>query len=171
MHAPSLFLEFHHTITYFNSQYWLKLKTNKQISVNGQVGTHSPNISTTPITAMGCRQCLPLSVVQLKGKHCRKPHCRNGIVDTFGQWLKTLAVNKGAQLLQLAWTWARQQCLELLHLLSSPRHYLASPYSKFERGLCLALIQRGAWGMMNFYCSHCVLYLSTVVYILYYSKS
>ena len=33
--------------------------------------------------AMGCRQCLPLSVVQLKGKHCRKPHCRNGIVDTF----------------------------------------------------------------------------------------
>ena len=31
---------------------------------------------TTPITAMGCHQCLPLSVVQLKGKHCRKPHCR-----------------------------------------------------------------------------------------------
>ena len=46
-----------------------------------------PNISTTPITAMGCRQCLPLSVVQLKGKHCRKPHCRNGVVDTFGHWL------------------------------------------------------------------------------------
>ena len=41
-----------------------------------------PNVSTTPITAMGCRQCLPLSVVQLKGKHCRKPHCRNGVVDT-----------------------------------------------------------------------------------------
>ena len=35
--------------------------------------THGPNVSTTPITAMGCRQCLPLSVVQLKGKHCRKP--------------------------------------------------------------------------------------------------
>jgi hypothetical protein len=34
---------------------------------------------------MGCRQCLPLSVVQLKGKHCRKPHCRNGVVDTFWQ--------------------------------------------------------------------------------------
>ena len=46
---------------------------------------HSPNVSTTPITAMGCRQCLPLSVVQLKGKHCRKPHCSNGVVDTFGQ--------------------------------------------------------------------------------------
>ena len=42
------------------------------------------NVSTTPITAMGCRQCLPLSVVQLKGKHCRKPHCRNGVIDTFG---------------------------------------------------------------------------------------
>ena len=33
--------------------------------------------------AIGCRQCLPLSIVQLKGKHCRKPHCRNGVVDTF----------------------------------------------------------------------------------------
>ena len=29
----------------------------------------------------GCRQCLPL-----KGKHCRKPHCRNGVVDMFGHW-------------------------------------------------------------------------------------
>ena len=42
------------------------------------------NVSTTPITAMGCRQCLPLNVVQMKGKHCRTSHCRNGIVDTFG---------------------------------------------------------------------------------------
>ena len=42
------------------------------------------NVSTTPITEMGCRQCLPLSVVQLKDKHCRKPHCRNGVLDTFG---------------------------------------------------------------------------------------
>ena len=40
-------------------------------------------MSTTPITAMGCWQGLPLSVVQLKGKHCRTPHCRNGVVDTF----------------------------------------------------------------------------------------
>ena len=45
--------------------------------------SYCPNVSTTLITAMGCRQCLPLSVVQLKGKHCRKPHCRNGVVDTF----------------------------------------------------------------------------------------
>ena len=46
--------------------------------------THCLNVSTTPITAMGSRQWLSLGVVQLKGKHCRKPHCRNGVVDTFG---------------------------------------------------------------------------------------
>ena len=32
-----------------------------------------PNVSTTPIMAMECRQCLSLSVFQLKGKHCRNP--------------------------------------------------------------------------------------------------
>ena len=42
-----------------------------------------PNVSTTPIMVMGCWQCLPLSVVKLKGKHCRNPNCRNGIVDSF----------------------------------------------------------------------------------------
>ena len=42
-----------------------------------------PNVTTTPITAMGCLQCLPLSLVQLKGKHCRKPHYHNRVVDTF----------------------------------------------------------------------------------------
>ena len=42
-----------------------------------------PNLSTTPITAIWSRQCLPLSVVHLKGKHCRKPHCCIGVVDTF----------------------------------------------------------------------------------------
>ena len=45
-----------------------------------------PNVSTTSITAMGCRQCLPLKVVPLKGKHCRKPHCCIGVVDTFRLW-------------------------------------------------------------------------------------
>ena len=39
-----------------------------------------------PLRQRGCRQCLPLSVVELKGKHCRKPHCCNGVVDTFVQW-------------------------------------------------------------------------------------
>ena len=28
------------------------------------------NVSTTPIMAIGCWQCLPLSDIQLKGKHC-----------------------------------------------------------------------------------------------------
>ena len=40
--------------------------------------------------AMGCRQCLPLSLLQLKGKHCQKPHCCNGVVDTFGPCLSAL---------------------------------------------------------------------------------
>ena len=44
---------------------------------------HCPNISAAPITTMGCQQRLPLSVVQLKGKHCQKTHCHNGVVDTF----------------------------------------------------------------------------------------
>ena len=56
----------------FNSRISLKLDVNP-----------GPNVSTTPITAMGCRQCIPRSVVQLKGKHIRKPYCRNGVVDTF----------------------------------------------------------------------------------------
>ena len=30
--------------------------------------------------------CLPLSVVQLKGKHWRNPHCLNGVVETFGPY-------------------------------------------------------------------------------------
>ena len=53
-----------------------------RLEVRNVCNYHSPNVSTTPITAMGCEQCLPISVVQLKGKHCRKPHCRNGVVDT-----------------------------------------------------------------------------------------
>ena len=41
-------------------------------------------------TAIGCQQYLPPSVVQLKGKHCLKPHCLYGVLDTFGHavlWL------------------------------------------------------------------------------------
>ena len=45
------------------------------------------NVSATLIMGMGCQQCLLLSVVQLKGNHCPKPHCRNGMVGTFGQGL------------------------------------------------------------------------------------
>ena len=38
----------------------------------------------SPITVMGCWQCLPLSVIQLKGKHCPKRHYCTGVVDKFG---------------------------------------------------------------------------------------
>ena len=38
---------------------------------------------TTPITAIGCRQCFSLCFVQLKSEHCRKPHFRNGVMNTF----------------------------------------------------------------------------------------
>ena len=61
------------------------LSTNLHAAVK-QKDSQGPNVSKTPITAMGCQQCLPLGVVQLKGKHCRKPHCRNGVVDTFEHW-------------------------------------------------------------------------------------
>ena len=41
----------------------------------------SPNVPTTTT-----RNVYLFSVVQLKGKHCQKPHCHNGVVDTFGQY-------------------------------------------------------------------------------------
>ena len=52
---------------------------------HGPHGPHAPhwpcrNVSTTPITVMGCRQCLPLSVVHLKGKHyAEKPIVAMGL--------------------------------------------------------------------------------------------
>ena len=61
------------------------------IGMKSMVSPPSLNVSTTPILATGCRQCLPLSVVQLKGKHCRKPHCHNGVVDTFELCLSSLS--------------------------------------------------------------------------------
>ena len=54
---------------------------HQSLEVSTYVHYAYPNISTTPITVMGCRQCLPLSLVQLKGKHCRKLHCRYGVVE------------------------------------------------------------------------------------------
>ena len=39
--------------------------------------------------------CLPLSVFQLKGKHCQKTHCRDGVVDTFGPCLLSINVLRG----------------------------------------------------------------------------
>ena len=39
------------------------------------------------------------SVIQLKGKHCRKPHCCNGVVDTFRLYGIQAAFNVCNQLL------------------------------------------------------------------------
>ena len=64
---------------------YLKSEVNWHSSLNQNPLWQSPNVSITLIMAMGCRQCLPLSVFQLKGKHCR-----NGIVDTFGHYYLSL---------------------------------------------------------------------------------
>ena len=72
------------SVEWNNGQEILKQQQTKFWSLACQ---QSPNVSTTPITVMGCWQCLPLSVVQLKGKHCRNPYCCNGVVGTFEQYV------------------------------------------------------------------------------------
>ena len=47
----------------------------------------SPNVSTTPIMAMGCLQYLPLIVVQLKGE-ARNPDFSCLLFVLFESWLK-----------------------------------------------------------------------------------
>ena len=55
---------------------------------------------------------------QLKGKHCRKPHCRNGVVDTFEHCL------------QQKWAEGSALKMALLQLCSSiPLTYTANTYS------------------------------------------
>ena len=75
------------TICHPPLRYLVKISTRKLWHTSYSLLEHCSNVSTTPITAMGCRQCLPLSVVQLKGKHCQKLHCHNGIVDMFRKFL------------------------------------------------------------------------------------
>ena len=67
----SIIMNSYSILAFINCISWQKLRLLRRAS---------SNLSTTLITAMGCRQCLPLSVFQLKSKHCR-----NGVVDTFGQ--------------------------------------------------------------------------------------
>ena len=43
---------------------------------------HCPNVSITPIMAMGCRQCLPF-----RDKHCQHPIAVMGVIDTFKQYI------------------------------------------------------------------------------------
>ena len=58
-----------------------------QFSTIGSSTILGLNVSTSHIMEMGCRQCLPLSVVKLKGKQCRKSNCLNGVVDMFSHGL------------------------------------------------------------------------------------
>ena len=54
---------------------------SSQISIKAyrlELGFPCPNVSTTLIRQWGTGN-VPLCVVQLKGKPCRKPHCRNGV--------------------------------------------------------------------------------------------
>ena len=63
-------------------QYDCRVTYRHEVVVGG--GGRARTYLQLPLRQWGCQKCLPLSVVQLKGKHCQKPHCRNGVVDTFG---------------------------------------------------------------------------------------
>ena len=100
-----------------------------QIALKFETCKPCRNIPNTPITAIKCRQCLPLSVVQLKGKHCQKSHCGIGVVvDTYGPCVlkfRTICLNllKSDKLSRLIWVnnwwqnmliWQRTTCTELV---------------------------------------------------------
>ena len=73
-----------HVLKLAQSEKFMKCCNSSVVTSRNGKKRYVPNVSTTPITARGCKQCLSLSVVQMKGKHCWKPHCPNGVVDTFG---------------------------------------------------------------------------------------
>ena len=80
--------------------------------------------------AMEIQQCLPLSVVQLKGKPWQKPYCRNGVVDAFkfgAQW--SLSKAFWGSVTQIAHQPARQlQCIYCLTLFQLDRDNFLSPW-------------------------------------------
>ena len=91
--SEAAYFKFSKLWNYLLSLSFLHLLATKPMAKQSRASSLS--VSTTPITAMGCRQCLPLSVVQLKGKYCQKPNCPNGVVDTFkpgqlsgGHWIE-----------------------------------------------------------------------------------
>ena len=53
---------------------------------------------------------VPAIVVQLKGKHCRKPHWRNGVVDTFRH--KHPAVKASAEFKRKLACWLEHLCIK-----------------------------------------------------------
>ena len=61
-HPPSPVLTYKHWYIHFKStQPSLRRQCHAWVHLSRYV--HYPNVSTTPITAMGCRQCLPLSII------------------------------------------------------------------------------------------------------------
>jgi hypothetical protein len=75
---------------------------------------------------MGCQQCLPPSVVQLKGKHCRKPHCRNGVVGTFGLGFKESTFQYSKWLSNFVFLFTRPTLLEVKHYWELSTNFLLS---------------------------------------------
>ena len=83
---------------------------------------------------MGCRQCLFHSVVQLKGKHCRKPNCRIGVVDTLEHCHKSLKFviycTAYRKAFRLIWAARKQRRLQnsfgLILILKSRKTFLLS---------------------------------------------
>ena len=75
---------------------------------------------------MTCRQCLPFSLVKLKGKYCQKNHCCNGFVYKFGlsvnqqikphltRWHYPLITYLTLLIEEKSRVWQRQNPVELL---------------------------------------------------------
>ena len=78
MQLPFLWLGLHISITYLDF-------INK---------TYSLKACASPITALGCHQCLSLCVVQLKCKHCRRPIPVMGLAHAFQHCQLTLFIGK-----------------------------------------------------------------------------
>jgi hypothetical protein len=77
--------------------FWISSKYNSWIAENCNLLDLLLSILTDmaemylqlPYTAIGCQQYLPPSVVQLKGKHCLKPHCLYGVLGMLScDWWK-----------------------------------------------------------------------------------
>ena len=83
---------------------------------------HSPNVSTTPITAMGCQQCLPLSVVQLKVNIAQKPIAIMGLQTRSGQvsLLSGFTSKPIAQLVKVVWN---NQLAKLRYIVFCPLNH------------------------------------------------
>ena len=114
------------------------------------------SVSTTPIMAMSCRQCLPLSAVQLKSKHCRKPYCHRAFGHGQRVWCCWLSKTK-CGLFDLVCSW--KVCTNNLPPCSWNLVYdssLQSPLNvKFVNSYCEIRVNS------KIFCPHCVQSLAT----------